>query len=209
MTQTLDRVLVVDLAGVVAVWHPERRTAALAELSGLPYDTVDAIVFGSGFDEACDHGRHDLAETVVELASILSIEDHPNLHAELRAAWAQCVSPDPPMLALVAEADAPTSLFTNNGALLEDAVIHDHPEVGATFDRLLFSWRLGTTKPDPAAYAAVTDALRVEPGAVFFVDDSPPNVAGAREAGWLAHHFESLDGLRLDLAENGYLDQER
>lgn len=209
MTQTLDRVLVVDLAGVVAAWHPERRTEALADLSGLPYDTVDALVFGSGFDEACDHGRHDLAETVAELAFILSIDDHPDLHAELRAAWAQCVTPDPVMLALVADADAPTSLFTNNGALLEDALGHDHPEVGATFDRLLFSWRLGATKPDPAAYAAVTDALRVEPGAVFFVDDSGPNVAGAREAGWLAHHFESLDGLRLDLAENSYLDQER
>ncbi|MGI8710823.1 MAG: HAD family hydrolase [Acidimicrobiales bacterium] len=207
MTRSLDRVLLVDLAGVAAVWHPERRTDALAELADLPYDTVEARVFDSGFDEACDHGRYDLAETVHQLGEMLGLGDRPRLHADLRAAWARCVSPDPEVLAVVAEADAPTSLFTNNGALLEDAVSHDHPDIAATFDRLLFSWRLGAAKPDPAAYAAVTDALGIAPRSVFFADDSEPNVDGARAAGWTAHHFTTVDALRLDLAESGYLEE--
>ena len=61
--------------------------------------------------------------------------------------------------------------------------------MGDVFDQLVFSWRLGVTKPDPEAFDRATEALGVAPDEVFFVDDSAANVEAARAAGWQAHHF--------------------
>jgi putative hydrolase of the HAD superfamily len=45
---------------------------------------------------------------------------------------------------------------------------------------------IGAAKPDPAAYAAVLQALDVSPAAALFLDDEPPCVAGARAVGMRA-----------------------
>ena len=97
--------------------------------------------------------------------------------------------PDPELLALVRQVRRPTALFTNNGPLIEECLAHELSPVITAFDRLVVSWRLGVTKPSPEAFRRATAALGVEPGAVFFVDDSPACVAAATEAGWSAHEY--------------------
>lgn len=63
------------------------------------------------------------------------------------------------------------------------------PLLGA-FDVIIDATHTGILKPDPRAYAAVTDALRVGPADCVFVDDQARNVAGAVAAGWHALHFD-------------------
>jgi putative hydrolase of the HAD superfamily len=62
-----------------------------------------------------------------------------------------------------------------------------------------YSCRLRATKPDPAAYTAVLDALAVDAGAVTFVDDRPENVGGARAVGLRALLFTDPAALAADL----------
>jgi len=45
---------------------------------------------------------------------------------------------------------------------------------------------IGASKPEPAAYQAVTEALRVDPDRCLFFDDEPPCVAGAEQMGMQA-----------------------
>jgi putative hydrolase of the HAD superfamily len=47
--------------------------------------------------------------------------------------------------------------------------------------------------------------LRVAPETVLFIDDLAQNVAGAKEAGLLAHHYTTPEALRLALSEHGLL----
>ena len=61
------------------------------------------------------------------------------------------------------------------------------------FERVLVSDRLGVAKPDPAAFAPLTDAMQHDQ--VCFIDDSPVNVAAARAAGMDARLFPSDDRL--------------
>ncbi|MGH9114775.1 MAG: HAD-IA family hydrolase [Acidimicrobiales bacterium] len=56
----------------------------------------------------------------------------------------------------------------------------------ASFTRRFFSCRIRSVKPEPAIYEAVLEALRAGPEEVFFFDDRPANVAGARAAGMRA-----------------------
>lgn len=86
-----------------------------------------------------------------------------------------------------------------------------HP-MAAVIDRLswaelipdrFYSCRLGVTKPDPAAYRAVLDALGASPAATTFVDDRPANVAGAAALGMRALLFTDPGTFAADLDLRG------
>lgn len=204
MIEPSPEVLVMDLGGVLCGWLPDRRLHTLAALSGLPPGTVDELVFASGFDDAAERGRFDLAGFTDELRSLLGLGPDVGDDA-LRAAWATAFEPDARVLALVDRATCPTAVFTNNGPLLEAALHHELAAVGEVFDRVLCSWHVGATKPDPAAYAGATEALGVHPSVVLFVDDSDANVTAALEAGWQAHHYTDPLNLTATLRGAGLL----
>lgn len=74
------------------------------------------------------------------------------------------------------------------------------------FDRCFFSHELGAAKPGVDFFAAVLGALGSSPREALLVDDSPRNVAAAREVGLLAEHWHHDDGvpaLRSRLAAHG------
>jgi HAD superfamily hydrolase (TIGR01509 family) len=198
---TTPQVLVMDLGGVTCRWLPDRRLTALSELSGLPAETIDQLVFESGFDDAGERGRFTLDEFVAELLGLLGMIRTDELSDAVSAAWATAFEPDARVLKLIRTARCTRALFTNNGPLLEAALVDDLPDVGEAFDHLLFSWRLGATKPDPVAFDRATERLEVDPGAIFFVDDSQANVDAARSAGWPAHHYRNSLDLHAALAD--------
>ncbi len=137
------------------------------------------------------------------LRSILGVEASADAVERLRACWAEAFEPDPAVLRLIQRCPARTALFTNNGPLLEAALQSELSDVGEAFGELLFSWRLGAAKPDAEAFARATEALRVEPSQVLFVDDSEPNVEVATAHGWQAHRFTTALDLQATLAGHG------
>lgn len=58
-------------------------------------------------------------------------------------------------------------------------------------------------KPDVAIYETHAKSFGLEPAATIFIDDSLPNVEGAKAAGWQAVHFTGAEKLRSDLAAHG------
>jgi FMN phosphatase YigB (HAD superfamily) len=76
-----------------------------------------------------------------------------------------------------------------------------YPHVFARFDHLFFSHRLRHRKPDPAAFTAVASHLGASSEEILFIDDSPANVAAAREAGWHGIQYHDVTQLRHDLDE--------
>jgi 2-haloacid dehalogenase len=53
------------------------------------------------------------------------------------------------------------------------------------------SFRVGAVKPSSAIYREAERLLGLEPAVTVFVDDLPPNVAGAEACGWRAIHHRS------------------
>lgn len=62
---------------------------------------------------------------------------------------------------------------------------------------------VGLIKPDIAIYETHTRSFNLNPAATIFIDDSAPNVEGAKAAGWDAVLFTGADKLRADLAARG------
>jgi len=62
---------------------------------------------------------------------------------------------------------------------------------------------VGLIKPNIAIYEAHAKSFGLNPAATIFIDDSAPNVEGAKAAGWDAVLFTGADKLRADLAARG------
>lgn len=58
-------------------------------------------------------------------------------------------------------------------------------------------------KPDPEIYRLHAENFGLEPSASLFIDDSPANVRGAKDAGWQAVLFEGAAKLESDLRARG------
>ena len=71
------------------------------------------------------------------------------------------------------------------------------------FRGITVSAHIGLMKPELAIYRHHQKTFGLDPAATLFFDDSPPNVEGARAAGWHAEQFVDAEKLRADLARYG------
>lgn len=195
------RYLVVDLGGVVCRFDHARRLDRLARASGLDPERIDALLWRSGFSADCDRGRYrDAAPVRAHIRAALAFDGSDD---DLDDAWCGAFQPDRAVIDALDRhrGDRVLALFTNNGPLEEEALTRRHPEVFARFDQLCFSHRLRHRKPDPAAFTAVAGHLGAAGDAILFIDDSPANVAAAREAGWHGIRYHDVPRLRRDLEQ--------
>jgi HAD superfamily hydrolase (TIGR01509 family) len=73
------------------------------------------------------------------------------------------------------------------------------------FDVTVYSFQVGISKPDSAAYEHALEALEATPAQTIFIDDSMVNVRAARQLGMRALAFESARSLQVQLIALGVL----
>lgn len=78
------------------------------------------------------------------------------------------------------------------------------PAIGR-LEAVLVSGEVGLAKPDPAIFRLLAARFDVDPADAVFVDDSPANVAAAREVGFHGIVFTDAAALRRDLTARGLL----
>lgn len=191
-----------DYGAVLCAEQPAADRRALVRAAGLdPDDPAAAAGFWAGYWR--DRGPYDRAELdpPTYWAGVLGRDAGPATVAELDrldvAAWSH---PQPATLAVAraaVTAGHDLALLSNAPASLADAI--EEMDWMRLVPRRFYSCRLGVTKPDPAAYHGVLDALGADPAEVTFVDDRPANVAGAAAVGLRALLFTDATTLAADL----------
>jgi putative hydrolase of the HAD superfamily len=96
------------------------------------------------------------------------------------------------------------ALFSNASTRLEADL--ESGGIDGEFDVIFNSARLGLAKPDTDAFKTVAGLLEVPVERCLFIDDTLPNVDGARAAGMQAEAFTNATALRALLVEAGLLD---
>ncbi|WP_406323964.1 HAD-IA family hydrolase [Streptomyces sp. NBC_01637] len=191
--------LVVDLGGVLFHFDHAHRLQRLADVFALPTDRIDMLLWRSGFSADCDWGKYTHAAEIRDC--IRAATGFTGSDDDLDAAWCSAFRPDHAVReALERHRDSlPLALFTNNGPLEQEALMGLYPTMFDGFGHLLFSYRLGHRKPDPAAFDAAAKQLGACPGDILFIDDSAANTDAARAAGWTALRFRSRETLEQTL----------
>jgi putative hydrolase of the HAD superfamily len=197
-------VVVFDLGGVVCGFVPERRLAALVELSGCSADHVRSRVLEAPFNHDCDCGRYTVSEACAFIRDALGVDA---TDVEIQDRWVQAFEPDPACVGLLAELQPglARALLTDNGPLLLDGFGQRLPAVADAFDHLVFSCTVGATKPDLRLFAYVERLVGRRGREIVFVDDSARNVNAAVDFGWDAIRFDTIAEVEAALMTRGLL----
>ncbi|MBK7783077.1 MAG: HAD family phosphatase [Gemmatimonadales bacterium] len=188
--------LIFDLDGVLLDFHPERRLARLATMTGLAPAFLQAAIWDADFERAAEAGAWPtgaayLAEFNARIGMTVSRE-------QWIAARREAMTPRAAVIGYLRRLKerVPLALLTNNGALLLEALPQLCGDVTDLFgDRLHASFQFGARKPDPAVYQRLLARHGVPPSAALMVDDDARNVAGAVAAGLAGYRYEGLDAL--------------
>jgi 2-haloacid dehalogenase len=73
------------------------------------------------------------------------------------------------------------------------------------FDDVVVSGEYGIVKPDPRIFELAIRRCELIPARTVFIDDTPVNIAAAREFGLHSLHFTGAARLRADLEKLGLL----
>lgn len=195
-----------DLNGVLYRYDRDARIASLASVSNRPPDAIKAAIWDSGFEDAGDAGALDAAGYLGGFGARIG---YGLSEAEWVTAQQVAVTPIGATLALLPRLrhEVRCAVLTNNNLLVRRHFAALYPEVAPLVgDRAYVSAEFGARKPDPEAYRRCLVRLGVEPMAALFVDDSPANVAGAREAGLFGHDYTGPQELTAELGRLGLLD---
>ena len=198
--------LILDLDGVVRHWDPAH-FASTVESFGVTREQFAAEAFEAALYEQAMTGAITAEDWDAEIGRRVSVRYGCNPEAVAAAFATMAWSIDDEVLALVqrvrAAGKARVALFSNASTRLE--VDLESYGADAAFDVVFNSARLGIAKPDPDAFRTVARALGTEPERCLFVDDTLPNVEGARDAGMQAEPFTDVVGLRSLLERAGLL----
>ena len=188
--------LVFDLDGVLLDFHPERRLARLAAITGLTPAFLQAAIWDSDFERSAEAGAWPDGEAY--LAAFNARIGVAVTREQWIAARREAMTPRAAVIGYLRRLRerVPLALLTNNGALLLEALPQLCGDVTELFgERLHASFQFGARKPDPAVYQRLLARHGVPPAAALMIDDDARNVAGAVQAGLAGYRYEGLDAL--------------
>lgn len=201
------KLVLFDIDNVLCNYDRGKRVAHLAALAGSTDAFVHQAIWDSGFELLGDSGALDAVDYLrgfgERIGYPLSLDEW--VEARRCSMRADCA-----MLEIVAalRGTVDIAVLTNNTTLVADHIDTLLPELRPLFGSKIYtSAQFKTAKPDPLCYRLCVSELKARPETVLFVDDLAANVAGAREAGLLAHHHTSVETFKHALSGYGLLGQ--
>lgn len=201
----MEKAVVFDIGRVLYQWNLRFLFEKLID------DPAELDAFLSTIVTEQWHFRHDAGETLGEMLPE-RIAQYPK-HALNIAAYAARFNETAPapvdgthdLVHRLKEAGVPLFCLTNFGDELFRQFRREHA-IFDLFEDIVVSGAEKVMKPDPRIYE-ITEQRTGRPGsALFFTDDNPANVEGAKARGWDAHLFTDAATLEGQLKAAGFLD---
>lgn len=199
----MPRAVVFDVGHVLYDWDPAHLYRKLIADEARRNWFLSHVVTRQWHDQH-DAGR-PFAETSAELIARFPAERE--LILAYGARWLETIpGPIPGSHELVAALNAagvPLFAITNFSAEFW-AMFRPTAPLFDCFRDIVVSGTERLMKPDPAIYRLAQQRFGLGAGEAIFIDDNAANVAAARDAGWLAHHFTSAQAAADALRAAGF-----
>jgi len=180
----------------------------------LRYQPFIEYLAGAGIDmtdlpawlERVDLAAHERGEITGDelLGRIAAMARRPLDADELRARWLDMFDRAHEMFELAAGLKDEYRVFLlSNIGDLHWRHLDARYGLDALTHGVVASFRVGAIKPSAAIYREAEQRFELDPAATVFVDDLPPNVAGAQACGWRAIHHRDPAETRRQLRALG------
>lgn len=203
-TPATPKFLYFDLGNVLLFFDHRRACWQLAERTGVDAQRIWDVLFGSGLELEYEAGRvssrqlHEtfLCETQAKLdfdAFALAFSDIFEVNLPIKAILGQLAICRHRMGLLSNTNELHWKLLTDGRYSLLPAV----------FEQLVLSYEVGANKPEAAIFQAAIERAGVAPHEIFYLDDMPGHVAGARRLGIDAVQFTDAVTLVSQMRQRG------
>jgi glucose-1-phosphatase len=192
-----------DLGKVLVNFSVERLLAQMAAAAGATAEQVREVLMGGKLMREHEMGRLSTRQFFEAFCGATCTRPD---YDQLVAAAAEIFDlnwPVVPIVAQLRQAGYPLGILSNTCETHWEYCRRHYRLVSEGFDVYALSYKLGAMKPDAAIFHAAADLAGYRPEEVFFVDDTPGHVAGAKAAGFDAVQFTSAEALANDLRQRG------
>lgn len=197
-----------DLGNVLLNFCNQRMVRQMAEVAGVEERAIRAALFPTGTERDAQWLFEAGHLTPKEFYDWVcwATRSRPD-RAELEHAYSDIFDAIDASLELVTQLAAAghrLGILSNTNALHWRFVTDGrYPAVNKAFELYVTSFDAISMKPDSMIYDHASQRAGLPPQELFFVDDKPENVAGARAAGFDAAPFISTEQLAQDLRTRG------
>jgi glucose-1-phosphatase len=192
-----------DLGMVLVDFSVERMIGQMADVSGVSAETVGKILFGDDLQKRYEMGEISSREFYETFCA--QTGTRPDYDA-LYQAGAEIFSLNLSMLPIVAQlrqAGYRMGVLSNTCEVHWQYCMDKYRIISDNFEVYALSYRIGAVKPDRAIFQAAAELAGCRPEEIFFVDDKPPLVDGAKAAGFDAIHYNSAAQVAEELRRRG------
>ncbi len=201
-----------DLGNVLLTFDYKIACRQMAEVSHIEPEQVQEIIFDSDLQLRYESGQlsgPEFYEIFCREAQEYR-DDSPDAPAPDYTAlrWAgsamfELNSPIIPIVAHLKSARLRLGILSNTCEAHWEYCMGKYVILDELFGVYVLSYEVGAVKPDAKIYRVAAERASVAPEEIFFTDDRPEHVAGARAAGFDAVQFTSARNLADALRERG------
>jgi glucose-1-phosphatase len=193
-----------DLGNVLLFFDHRRAARQLGALAGVDEREVFDYVFASDLNTRCDAGLVSGPEFAAEFRERFPCAADD---AAIFRAASEIFRVNVPMKSIVgrlSDAGCRLGILSNTCDMHFDWFASGRYEpIPQAFDVIVLSYQLRVSKPEPAIYEHAARQAGVAPEEVFYTDDIPANIEGARAAGFDAVLFTTAAQYADDLRSRG------
>lgn len=189
------RFIYFDLGMVIVRFSLDRMFRQMGDVTGLAPARVRELLFDTGLQQQLEVGRITLPEFFDRFCQAGGVR--PRYDDLLLAANAifELNTPIVPVIGGLVQAGYRLGILSNT---CENHWVYCRDRYRLLADDFAvqaLSYEIRAMKPDLTIYRAAAELAGVPPEAIFFTDDLPANVEGARQAGWNAFCFTGAAAL--------------
>lgn len=193
-----------DLGNVLLFFDHARAARQMAEVAGVSSELIWDVVYASGL--FLRRETRELSDDAYYEAICERIGCRPDAD-RLELAGCDIFRSNLTMIPVIAQLKAAgyrLGMLSNTCSTHYDFFASGRFRlIPEAFDVVIASFEIGVMKPDPLIYRIAAERAGVSPAELFFVDDIPANVAGARDAGVDAVLYTGTPQLIRELRARG------
>lgn len=197
------RFLYFDLGMVLVEFSVQQMLQQMADVSGVSAEVVSQTLFNSGLQKNYEAGKVSSQEFYETYCR--QIGARPDYDA-LRRAGSEIFWLNLPMLPIVAQlrqAGCRMGILSNTCESHWQYCKNKYRIVAEGFQVYALSYQIGVTKPDAGIFIAAAELAGCKPEEIFFVDDLPGHVEGAKAVGFDAIQYTSAAQVADELRRRG------
>ncbi|MCX6989560.1 MAG: HAD family phosphatase [Chlamydiae bacterium] len=200
----LQRTVFFDLGNVILLFCHQKMCSNLAEVCGLPLETIQTALLKSHLGDLYERGLLNDAQLHQKICEQFSIDIHP---ADFFQAMSDIFTLNEPIVPIIEELKKngiELILLSNTCPAHFNYALKNYP-ILQLFDKYVLSYEVGARKPEPEIFLHALSLSSSEIKNCFYTDDIEEFVKSAKTLGIDAHTFTTTTKLSDALLVRDFL----